>query len=354
MNRLLKYMFIFTPLLLSSQWLNAAGSPAAASQGVSDSALLMLMVGIIAVLLIIISFLTGMLKNIASSKYLWDKNENTQDNTKTIAAIATLITLGLSNSMQAAGGDAAPYAMSDTTFWLLMSVIIVLLAIALQLLVTIRKLIKKISGTQAIEENAEIFGIKLTDSVSIEHEKDILLDHDYDGIKELDNNLPPWWLYMFYITIVFGVIYFAAHHIFGDGDIMYKQYNEEMKIAEANIAEYMKSAGNAIDETNVEALTDAAALNEGKAVYDKNCVACHGSAGEGGVGPNLTDEYWLHGCGIKNVFKTIKNGVPEKGMIPWKTQLSPVQIQQVASYILSLKGTNPAGAKEPQGDKCEE
>ncbi len=353
MNRLLKYMFIFTPLLLSSEWLKAAGNTAATS-GMSDSALLMLMLGIIAVLLIIIAFLTGMLKNIVSSKYLWDKNENTQDNTKTIAIVATLITLGVSNNIWAAGGDTAPYVMSDTTFWLLMSVIIILLAIALQLLVTIRKLIKKISGTQALEENTEIFGIKLTDSVSIEHEKDILLDHDYDGIKELDNNLPPWWLYMFYISIVFAVFYFAKHHIFGDGDIMYKQYNEEMQLAEASIAEYIKNSGNAIDENNVEALTDAGAISEGKAIYDKNCVACHGGNGEGGVGPNLTDEYWLHGCGIKNVFKIIKNGVPEKGMISWKTQLSPVQIQQVASYILTLKGTNPAGAKEPQGDKCEE
>ncbi len=215
-------------------------------------------------------------------------------------------------------------------------------------------MIRKISGTDAVEESTEILGIKLTDSVPVEHEKDILLDHDYDGIKELDNNLPPWWLYMFYITIIFGVIYFSVHHIFGDGDIMYKQYNEQMASAEASIAEYMKNSGNAIDENNVEALTDAGAISEGKAIYDKNCVTCHGANGEGKVGPNLTDEFWLHGCGIKNVFKTIKEGVPAKGMISWKTQLSPVEIQKVSSYILTLKGTNPAGAKEPQGDKCDE
>jgi cytochrome c oxidase cbb3-type subunit 3 len=354
MNRLTKYILFFTPLLLSSGIIKAAENTTN-STGISDSTLLMLLVGVIIVLLIIISFLTSMLKNISASNYLWEKNKNCDNNNKNVmAVVTTLFLLGSYNKIFAAGGESVPYAMSNTTFWLLMSVIIILLAIALQLLVTIRKLIRKIAGTDVIEENAEILGIKLTDSVPVEHEKDILLDHDYDGIKELDNNLPPWWLYMFYLSIAFSVFYFAKHHIFGDGDIMYKQYNEQMAEAEVQIAEYMKIAGNSIDENNVEALTDAGAIAEGKDIYTKNCIACHGANGEGGVGPNLTDNYWLHGCGIKNIFKTIKNGVPEKGMISWKTQLSPVQIQQVASYIITLHGTNPAGAKEPQGDECNE
>jgi cytochrome c oxidase cbb3-type subunit 3 len=92
-------------------------------------------------------------------------------------------------------------------------------------------------------------------------------------------------------------------------------------------------------------------LNEGKATFEKLCSACHRADAGGQVGPNLTDEYWIHGGGIHNVFKTITYGVPDKGMLSWKSQLTPKQIQQVASYILSLKGSNPAGGKEPQGDK---
>jgi cytochrome c oxidase cbb3-type subunit 3 len=195
---------------------------------------------------------------------------------------------------------------------------------------------------------------QLTRSVPLEQEADVMLDHDYDGIRELDNRLPPWWVWGFYATIAFAVVYLIHYHISGTGKLQLAEYNEEIRIAAQEKENRMKSDAGFVTEANVLALTDASALNEGMSLYQKNCVACHGNAGQGGVGPNLTDVFWIHGGGIKNIFKVIQDGVPAKGMISWKSQLSPKQIQAVSSYILTLEGTNPPDAKEAQGEKWEE
>ncbi|HPR00290.1 MAG TPA: cbb3-type cytochrome c oxidase N-terminal domain-containing protein [Saprospiraceae bacterium] len=191
---------------------------------------------------------------------------------------------------------------------------------------------------------------RLTNRVPQSKEKDILFDHDYDGIYELDNVLPPWWLWMFYFTIGFAVIYLGYYHFSGSGWSSKQEYEMAMKEAKQQVAEYVAAQGNLVDETNVTARTDDAALAQGKDIWIANCVACHGANGEGGVGPNMTDKYWIHGGDIKNIFNTIKYGVPEKGMISWQTQLSPSAMADVASYILTLQGTNPPNAKAPQGD----
>jgi cytochrome c oxidase cbb3-type subunit 3 len=191
---------------------------------------------------------------------------------------------------------------------------------------------------------------KLTDTVPVDQEEVILTDHIYDGIRELDNNLPPWWKYMFYATIVFAGAYMYYYHFSPDGQLQIEEYHQEVAIAEKEIAAYMKLAANSIDETNVK-LSEAKGIENGKSIFLQNCAACHGRAGEGGVGPNLTDEYWLHEGGLKDVFRTIKYGVPQKGMISWKTQLSPSGIQDVASYIMSIQGTNPPNGKAPQGEQ---
>ena len=185
----------------------------------------------------------------------------------------------------------------------------------------------------------------------IEGLDDNALDHEYDGIIELDNSLPPWWLYMFYGTIIFSIFYVI--NFFGMG--AYNQQDElntQYAVAEKAIKKYQKKHGSSVDENSVVLISDAAQLTDGKAIYKKNCVACHGVNGGGGVGPNFTDAYWLHGNAINDVFKTIKYGVPEKGMIPWEAQLNPEQIQNVASYILTeFKDKNIEGGKEPQGEK---
>lgn len=181
-------------------------------------------------------------------------------------------------------------------------------------------------------------------------ERDIMLDHDYDGIRELDNSMPPWWLYSFYAAIVFAVVYMG---IFVTSDSSLRQipaYNADMAAAKIAVEDYLANQANLVDESNAELLVDAAALGRGKETYTMYCVACHAADGGGGVGPNLTDNYWLHGDGtIKPVFTTVKHGVPEKGMIAWKTQLSASKIHEVASYIISLQGQPTAEPKEPQG-----
>ena len=278
-----------------------------------------------------------------------------------------------------------------------------------------------------------------------ENENDLLLDHNYDGIRELDNKLPPWWLYLFYITIVWGIGYLIYYHVLGIGDLSHAEYMKEldpswkpsapaegfsigyhspfyrsedltprrrlaiakaeeaallsadaelgdrgaavseldfeqlilaaMKVSEPEDLEKLKNAFPAIwsqyeaiqsgaplpvaaaaepePEVEIEPLTDEASLAAGLRIFEANCITCHGKNGEGGIGPNLTDDYYLHGKGMTNTVKIIVNGIPAKGMISWRGILNTDQINQVASYLLTLHGTNPPNAKAPQGEKIE-
>jgi cytochrome c oxidase cbb3-type subunit 3 len=193
----------------------------------------------------------------------------------------------------------------------------------------------------------------LTRSKSIEEEDEIMRDHDFDGIYELDNALPPWWLYGFYLTIVFAIIYLVRYEVL-DGDNQIQEYEKSVAAAQLAIEEYKKNNPDLLSAENVELLTAAADLENGKAIFNTNCVACHMADGGGGIGPNLTDNYWILGAGIKNVFNTVaEGGRSGKGMIPWKTTLSPLEMQQVASYVISLQGTQPANPKDPEGDLVE-
>jgi cytochrome c oxidase cbb3-type subunit III len=189
----------------------------------------------------------------------------------------------------------------------------------------------------------------VTRSVPIEKEADITFHHDFDGIKELDNRIPPWFNFLFYGTIIFAAIYLLNFHVFGTGKLMIDEYLADVKAADEKRQELIRT-GSFVNENNVTLLTDAASLDAGKTTFTTNCVPCHGPDGGGIVGPNLTDQYWIHGGGIKNVFKTIKYGVPIKGMISWQTVLTPKKMQEVASYILSLQGTKPANPKAPEGN----
>lgn len=227
--------------------------------------------------------------------------------------------------------------------------------------VMLSRLLSKPVGAEAeqqeVTEKEESFWHKLTtswnDAVPVEREEEVLTDHEYDGIHELDNNLPPWWKAMFYITIVFAVIYLGAAHVFDVLPSQAEEYETEMAEARLEVEAYMATRANAIDENNVELDLSEEALAAGSTIYAANCAACHANDLGGGVGPNLVDAYWIHGGSVGDVFATIKHGVPQKGMISWKSQLSPLQMQQVSSYILSMQGTEPANPKEPQGDPVE-
>jgi cytochrome c oxidase cbb3-type subunit 3 len=190
----------------------------------------------------------------------------------------------------------------------------------------------------------------LTDAVPVEREHEVLTDHEYDGIRELDNNLPPWWVAMFYVTIIFAFVYLIYYHVLPYGESQEEQYLAEVEQAEADKAAYLAQAKNLVDENTVTLLTAEADLAAGKAIFNANCQQCHAADGGGGVGPNFTDNYWIHGGSISDIFKTVKYGVPQKGMIAWEAQLRPVEMAQVASYIKTLVGTTAANPKEPQGE----
>ncbi|MEM9646933.1 MAG: cbb3-type cytochrome c oxidase N-terminal domain-containing protein [Bacteroidota bacterium] len=191
---------------------------------------------------------------------------------------------------------------------------------------------------------------RLTKSREIERESEIIMDHNYDGIRELDNVLPPWWVYLFYGTIVFAVVYLVRFHIMGDYD-QALEYEQEVVAAKIAIEEYKKTAKDLVDVNTVEFLSDASDLSAGEKIFTTNCVACHMADGGGGIGPNLTDEYWILGGGIKNVFNTISEGGRDgKGMVAWKQSLKPAEIAQVASYVLTMGGTTPANPKAAEGE----
>jgi cytochrome c oxidase cbb3-type subunit 3 len=191
----------------------------------------------------------------------------------------------------------------------------------------------------------------LTRTTPMESEVDILLNHDYDGIKELDNKLPPWWVYLFIGCIGFAAVYLVRFEIMG-GDNQEMELKKEMAQAKIDVANYMKTAPDLMDEKTVTLLTDKGSLSEGKAIFTTNCVVCHRADAGGQIGPNLTDDHWILGGGIKNLFHTITNGGRDgKGMISWKTNgMKPKDIQKVASYVLSLQGSNPPNPKAPDGE----
>jgi cytochrome c oxidase cbb3-type subunit 3 len=187
--------------------------------------------------------------------------------------------------------------------------------------------------------------------VGSKEEKALMKEHSFDGIVELDNHMPPWLANVFYLTIGFAVVYFTYFTVLGLGKTQLEEYAEEQRIAAIQIEEYKALAVSSIDETTVVFDETPAALAAGQGIYSANCVACHAADGGGGVGSNLTDEYWKHGGSINDIFKVIKYGVVEKGMIPWQDQLSPEQMQQVASFIKTLQGTTPANPKAAEGER---
>lgn len=194
---------------------------------------------------------------------------------------------------------------------------------------------------------------KLTRSKTIEQEADVLLDHNYDGIRELDNVLPPWWVYLFYGTIIFAGVYLVRFHVIGDYN-QAQEFQTEVKEAQAKVDAYLKTAPDKMNKDKVTLLTDAPSLAAGKAIFTANCIPCHKADAGGQIGPNLTDHFWINGGGIKNVFNTIMEGGRDgKGMVAWKTTIKPSDIQKVASYVLSLQDSNPVNPKPTEAEAKE-
>jgi len=246
--------------------------------------------------------------------------------------------------------------LSPAAFWALVSVISIEMIVIIVFLFMIKRfeheLLPKKSKAKSFNFStwwARIDKKFFTKAVPIEREKDILLDHDYDGIRELDNPLPPWWKYGFYITIGIAIIYLLNYEVLGYGKNPTQEYNEEMAKAKIQMEAYAAKSGNTIDENNIK-MPDADGLAKGKEIFTTTCWPCHGKLGEGGVGPNLTDNYWLHKGSLNDIYQSIKHGYPDKGMQAWGKNFSAKEINDLAGYIKTLKDTNPPNGKAPQGD----
>lgn len=176
------------------------------------------------------------------------------------------------------------------------------------------------------------------------------MDHDADGIRELDNKLPRWWVWLFNLCNLFALVYMLYYHVFRAGDLMAAEYQREMVVGDA-----VKSKTLAKFESEMASLEpskDPVVISEGKNVYDLMCAPCHRPDAGGLVGPNLTDDFWIHGKEFKDNLRTIYNGVPEKGMVTWKGVLKPNQIHAVGSYIYTLRGTQPPNPKPPESQQA--
>jgi cytochrome c oxidase cbb3-type subunit 3 len=308
-----------------------------------------IMLGVILLLLVVIKSLAAILLNAAKNSWTDQK------------AATKVQPDGDGKSIPAAMVMAGPIinGVSDMAFYFIISVIALEILVILYLQYNVNVLLKKEAPASAATApdtrtarpafNFNKWWTKVNKFRPVEQEADLDMGHDYDGIRELDNKLPPWWKYGFYATMVFAVIYLYRYHVSHSAPLPAEEYQIAVRQAAVDQAAYLKNAANSVDETTVKLLSDPADLAAGKAVFQTICFACHGMNGEGGVGPNLTDNYWLHGGSIQDIFKTIKYGWPDKGMKSWKDDYSPVQIAQIASYVKSLDGTNPPNPKPPQG-----
>ncbi len=351
-SKLHKYAVWFNAFMLLPLINFAQGTQASSTSTYFSNALFLAMLAVITILLIVIVALTQALKNIGQSDYLLRRDENDKNSgTKIAATLFILFTVFSANAQtHNAKQDWIIGGLDMFTFYFMLGIIVLEGIVLTSLLLTLRKLLesKRTAPIVAKPKEKTILSV-LSGAVEIENEAEIMLDHDYDGIKELDNDLPPWWKYGFYLTIVVAFIYMIHFHIAKTGDLQRVEYAKEIEKARVDVAEYMKNAASNVDETSVKML-EGADIEAGKNIFVSTCAACHGKFGEGGVGPNLTDNYWINGGSISSIFKTVKYGWPDKGMKSWKDELSPMQIAQVSSFIKTLKGTNPPNPKAQQGD----
>ncbi len=352
-------LFTMATSMVIAQTKGPAAAPAA-TQGYNQLAVLLI------VLIIVLAFVIWGMGHVltALGRQLVEKNKTQSSKIMSVVLIAGFSLLSqISFAQDATVTNAVQQVpnyggLTATAYYLFITVFVMELIVILFLAFSIRRMYTELIP-QKIKSASE--GSKLTawwtkmdsklftKAVSVEKEADILLDHDYDGIKELDNSLPPWWKYGFYITIGVAFVYLLNFHVFGIGLNPTQEYNTEMESARINKEIYEANNKDRIDEKNVP-MANADGIKAGQNLYEANCVACHLKDGGGIVGPNLTDDYWLHKGSLNDIYNTIKVGYPDKGMQPWASLFSPKEISFMSSYIKSLKGTKPAASKEAQGE----
>jgi len=365
-NCMNKQKIVTAFFLLIGSTLFAQISPAAPSAVPAGSNMLEILLIITGFVLLFVIWGMGQVL-VALSRQLLDKTSEASKG----AVLSVLVILSLLSEnaqAQTVAVDAAAKVIpnyggiSANTFYLLLSVIATEIFAILFLFFSFRRicveLLPEKSAAAVKKSKLAALWVRLdkklfTKAIPLEQEADALLDHNYDGIQELDNALPPWWKYGFIITIGFAFVYLLNFHVLGNGKNPTQEYAAEME--NAKIAKELYDANNKdkIDETMVP-MADAAGIKIGKDDFLANCIACHGSKGEGGAGPNLTDDYWIHKGSLNDIYHTLKVGYADKGMQSWAIKFSPKEMDEIASYVKLLKGTNPPGAKAPQGDLYDE
>ncbi|MBS1750769.1 MAG: c-type cytochrome [Bacteroidetes bacterium] len=347
---------IFVIATLNSLPVFAGGPPVPSAL---SNSLALTLVTLMIILLVIIAMLGKLLVEIAGIKLKTEMEEKTKNKPATTGVLLTVLLLLTTGVM--AQDDTATAAtvtsiggLSPVAFYSMLTIIFIELLIILALIINIKFLLKKdvdkVYADTAVKKESSLnsWWAKFNKLKPIEQESSMELEHEYDGIRELDNRLPPWWLYGFYATIIFGVVYLWRYHVAYSAPLSKEELEISIKTADTQLKAYLAKKGESIDENTVVLLTDAADIAEGKKIFTTSCAACHKEDGGGLVGPNLTDDYWMHGGDVKSIFKTIRYGI--NAMPQWQSTYSNKQIAQVTSYIKSLHGTNPPDAKPPQGE----
>ncbi len=354
-------VFLVITLLSANSWAQTVtGSNTDASESLAMSLTQIFFAAMVLVLSIVIIGLGLLILEL--SRQLANKNSSVSKSKITLLVIIGLGLLSFTSYAQAIDATATDTPLSiggisGIPLYVFVAAIIVEVFVIFFMMSMIRNLNKALysSNTPLAKEKTVInWWVDLdkkifTKAVPVEKEADVLLDHDYDGIRELDNALPPWWKYGFYITIVVAFVYLFLFHVTGTGKNPTEEYAAQMEEGRLQKEKFDALNKDKVDENNVP-MADAQGVAAGKEIFMQNCTPCHGKFGEGGAGPNLTDDYWLHKGSLNDIFKSIKNGYIDKGMQSWIIKFNEKEISEIASYITTLHGTHPAGAREPQGE----
>jgi cytochrome c oxidase cbb3-type subunit 3 len=360
-NHIIKKVFFITLMMISA----SANAQDVVQSTKNQTNLLEIAMTVTAIILVAVIWLLAQVL-LTLSKSLLKKRKSELGLKSIIIIIFSSVlssTATAQDNFKNTGSSASSYfgGMREMEFYALTTVISIELIVILYLSLIIRKTFTDLTeqGTETVTSIKKATSLStwwknldkkwMTKSVPVEREADILLDHDYDGIRELDNALPPWWKYGFYVTIVIAVIYLFIYHVTGNGENPEQEYAAEMAEGKRIEEQYKAKTKNLIDENNIT-LADADGIASGKTIFSQSCVACHGANGEGGIGPNLTDKYWIHGGSLNTIYQTIKIGYPEKGMQSWQSMYSPIQIKNLTSFVKSIVGTKPYNPKAPQGN----
>lgn len=359
--RFKKIQFLFYTLLFSAlSFVQAQATDAPVKEVQSSNNMLAIMMIIIALVFAFVIYGMGQVL-ITLIRQVLNKNK-TMGKIGMLFFLMGLTLLGFTTNAQDTATETVMkvvpnYGGLDATgFWVLVAVLCIEVVAILVLLFFIKRMQEellpekeKVNSMALKEWWARVDHKFFTRAVPLEKEADVMLDHDYDGIKELDNALPPWWKYGFIITVFFAGAYLIHFHVLGSGNNPTQEYEAELKNAAVKMEAYAAKNKDRVDENNI-AMADAGGIADGKEIYQQACWACHGKLGEGGAGPNLTDEYWIHKGSLNDIYHTLKVGYPEKGMQSWEKQYSPRQLNNITSFVKSLKGTNPPNGKAAQGD----